>query len=341
LICNTMYEQPLEMGGLWVANRLQIIKRYMTTPWFYIDLVAVMPFYAVGWAMDASSPASESEVGSDLASVRLVKLLRMLRLARVLKASRVLKRHVMDALMGYLEFTYSSLQTVGLFVGLIFYAHLQACFYALISSFLAPCGLATRTRGPRRQDRAGGRRRYAAFTRRGLEFPLSQSNVDLDVRRGAQCDVLWAHRRGPCAPRAVGAVHGVLLLVVHDGHRHRLWRDAARQLGGASNVFDLHAALGDRVGIHPLDSGGYCRDAQPQQRPLPHDDVRPSPELTQTPALHPKLSPCPEPKSDPTSFATMRAPALTLAALGSARSTPQGPAEHFYARAFAAQAAAS
>ena len=59
----------------------------------------------------------------------------MLKSARVLKASTILRRHLQQIIMGYLELTYSVMQGLELLVILLVYAHLQACLYALFSSF--------------------------------------------------------------------------------------------------------------------------------------------------------------------------------------------------------------
>ena len=77
LICNTMYEQPLEMGGMWVGSRRTIILNYMKTPWFWIDIIAVFPFYVVGWMIAGSSiyepDTPDGSSTNSLATVRLVR----------------------------------------------------------------------------------------------------------------------------------------------------------------------------------------------------------------------------------------------------------------------------
>ena len=140
LVCSTMYEEELEFGGMWVVERSKIVRKYVSSGWFYIDVIAVFPFYLIGWAINGGSGADSSgdddSGGSNtFHSVRLIKLLRMLKFARVLKASTILKRHLQQIIMGYMELTYSVLQGLELLAILLVYAHLQACLYALFSSF--------------------------------------------------------------------------------------------------------------------------------------------------------------------------------------------------------------
>lgn len=145
LICNTMYEQPLKQGGMWIGLRKQIMKRYMASFWFYIDVVSIFPFYLFSSfaddpvtplsALAANGTASLEYSDGNLASLRLVKLLRMLKLARCLKASARVTPYVKEYLMGYLEMTYASLEALKLFTYLLIYTHLQACFWGLFSGF--------------------------------------------------------------------------------------------------------------------------------------------------------------------------------------------------------------
>jgi len=70
----------------------------------------------------------------DYFSMRLVKLVRMLKLTRCMKASSKVGPYVQELVMGRMEITYAQLQVVKLFSFLIFFTHLQACLWALLSS---------------------------------------------------------------------------------------------------------------------------------------------------------------------------------------------------------------
>ena len=69
---------------------------------------------------------------------RVVKLLRMLKLARVFKATRVMQRRLLDVAMNRWEWTFAVLKINKMVVMLSFFAHIQACLWGLISSYLEP-----------------------------------------------------------------------------------------------------------------------------------------------------------------------------------------------------------
>ena len=142
LTFNLGYLESKDKGGHWVLNRKMITRRYLSS-WFIIDFVSVVPFFLVTfdyddpWGNNAEvqqrTAASSARAGT---LVRVVKLLRMLKLARILKATRVLQRNIIDIALHRWEITYALLRIAKLVCILVFYAHLQACVWGLISSFL-------------------------------------------------------------------------------------------------------------------------------------------------------------------------------------------------------------
>lgn len=164
IVCNTMYQEPLVDGGMWVSRRSAIIKRYLKSGWLLIDAVSCFPYFIVGLIVEAASNGAEG--GGGLMPLRLVKLVRMLKLTRCLKAAAKVGPYLQEVMMGYFELSYAKLQVILLFVQLILcartarsnprgaprvscspliprsrpaadrsYTHLQACFWALFSSF--------------------------------------------------------------------------------------------------------------------------------------------------------------------------------------------------------------
>jgi len=139
LIFHLAYQETLEAGGHWVYNKRLIGLKYLKG-WFIIDLLSVLPFWAL--TLDVDDPFGKNRAaGSDpqinsLQLTRAFKLARMLKLARVLKASRVLKRALMDIVMGQLELTFAVLKMLKLISVLVLWSHWQACLWGLFSSYL-------------------------------------------------------------------------------------------------------------------------------------------------------------------------------------------------------------
>jgi hypothetical protein len=138
IVCNTMYQEPLVDGGMWVHERSKIVSRYLRSGWLLIDAVSCFPYFVIGIAVEASvGPLGNTGSVDALMPLRLVKLVRMLKLTRCLKASAKLGPYVQEVFMGTLEFTYGKITVASLFLFLAFFTHLQACFWALGSSFTA------------------------------------------------------------------------------------------------------------------------------------------------------------------------------------------------------------
>ena len=146
LTFNLAYEEKTARGTHYVFSRKLIACHYLKG-WFLIDLFSIAPFFLI--TLDYADPwgnnvvLTQAEDGAPNAMratvlFRIVKLLRMLKLARVFKASRVLERTVLDVVLTDWEWTFAMLKLLKFAFFLFFYAHLQACVYGLVSSFLPP-----------------------------------------------------------------------------------------------------------------------------------------------------------------------------------------------------------
>jgi len=117
--------------------------------WFTIDFVSVLPFFLI--TLDYGDPWGDSVVPSltgedsgkpsalrSVVLIRVMRLLRMLKLARLFKATRVFERTLLDFLLHRWEMTHSILKMFKLVVILVFFAHLQACLWGLVSMWTDP-----------------------------------------------------------------------------------------------------------------------------------------------------------------------------------------------------------
>jgi len=146
LTCNTMCEtdpHPVH-GPKWLGKRRLITWTYMQSPWAYVDVISILPFYTLGWSSgdaadmgNATNVSIEGSGAAGLSSLRLIKLLRMLKLARMLKAAAYFAPLIKDVLMVRFEMTYASLKVLSLFTWLLLFTHLQACFWGLFATFFA------------------------------------------------------------------------------------------------------------------------------------------------------------------------------------------------------------
>ena len=138
LICNTMYELPLTFSGAWIGRRRMILQHYFCSPWSYIDILSIFPFYAIEWVVDSNPVLAEDAPASPLKAIRLLKLFRLMRFSRCLKASGHLKPYLEDLVLGRMECTYAGIQVFQLIASLLLYTHIQACVWGLVSSFMDP-----------------------------------------------------------------------------------------------------------------------------------------------------------------------------------------------------------
>jgi CRP-like cAMP-binding protein len=158
LSLNLAYQASADKGGHWVQNKNKIARHYLKG-WFLVDLVSVIPFWAITMdvqdpmgrfaaqraAAEAAAEALEkagggssgtSQLTRGIVLFRVVKLFRMLKLARVFKAARVFQRVMLDVLMNKFEWTYAALKMLKLFALLCVYAHWQACIWGLVSTYM-------------------------------------------------------------------------------------------------------------------------------------------------------------------------------------------------------------
>ena len=153
LIFSTHYQ---DRQGRWIRRRGSIAINY-ARGWFIIDFLSILPFYLPTFLLADDIECTLSgmkvvdELGSGMTeqasslsrasqSIRMIRLLRMLKLARIFKASRVLKRMVQDLFMTRLEMTFAMIKVLQLFAVMVWVAHLQACLWALVSSYLRDSG---------------------------------------------------------------------------------------------------------------------------------------------------------------------------------------------------------
>jgi hypothetical protein len=108
-------------------------KRKFVTPWFWIDVVSVMPWEAFFLAANSgASGASTADIGGKTRIAKMLKLARILKLLKVLKASRIIKRFTET-----MKTKYGVFRIYFVFVILLFVVHLIACLFYLIAT-LAP-----------------------------------------------------------------------------------------------------------------------------------------------------------------------------------------------------------
>ena len=108
IVCNTMYQEPLVDGGMWVDKRRMIIKKYMSSGWLLVDVVSCFPYFIIGLIVEGAA-GPDGEGADDLMPLRLIKLVRMLKLARCLKAAAKVGPYIQEVLMGSMEMTYAKL----------------------------------------------------------------------------------------------------------------------------------------------------------------------------------------------------------------------------------------
>ncbi|KAH8081696.1 hypothetical protein JL720_8819 [Aureococcus anophagefferens] len=78
----------------WVLSRPRIGAKYVLSPWFFIDVVAIVPFELFGLARNDAAATS-------VRLLRLLKIVRLLRLLRVLKLLRLLGKYATRLKVSY------------------------------------------------------------------------------------------------------------------------------------------------------------------------------------------------------------------------------------------------
>lgn len=110
-----------EEKGVLIKKQDQIIKRYLSG-WFWIDLVAILPFDMIG-------VIANSDDLNNLKALRIARLMRLFKLLRILRAGRMFDRWESSIAINY------SVMTLVQFVALtIVVAHWLACLWHMTVS---------------------------------------------------------------------------------------------------------------------------------------------------------------------------------------------------------------
>ena len=118
----------------WVRNRATIRRHYLKG-WFTIDLVSILPFDIVAFALQ------DGALGK-MKALRIIRLMRLLKLVRIMRASRIFQRWETDISVSYSMMSLSKFLLMIVIVG-----HWLACAWALLHETV--CDKAcTAQRGP-------------------------------------------------------------------------------------------------------------------------------------------------------------------------------------------------
>eukprot|EP00937_MAST-01D_sp_MAST-1D-sp2_P006798 g6798.t1 len=116
----TSYQQSTKKGSGWVRDQRKIARHYLRT-WFTVDLVSVLPFDIVAYAL------GDSELGR-LKAMRVFRLLRLLKLVRIIRANRIFKRWETS-----MSIQYSVLSLAKFSLLIVIVDHWMACAWALLA----------------------------------------------------------------------------------------------------------------------------------------------------------------------------------------------------------------
>jgi hypothetical protein len=114
-----MYRLSAQKGGGWVRDRKMIVRHYLRG-WFSIDLISILPFDVVAWAMQ------DGALGK-MKVLRIIRLMRLLKLVRIMRASRIFKRWETS-----ISISYSLLSLIKFLVMIVIVGHWLACAWALL-----------------------------------------------------------------------------------------------------------------------------------------------------------------------------------------------------------------
>jgi len=103
----------------WVRNRAAIRRHYLKG-WFTIDLVSILPFDIVAFALQ------DGALGK-MKALRIIRLMRLLKLVRIMRASRIFQRWETDISVSYSMMSLSKFLLMIVIVG-----HWLACAWALL-----------------------------------------------------------------------------------------------------------------------------------------------------------------------------------------------------------------
>ena len=136
-----MYMEPttLELAARWVSEHRKIVSHYLHSPWFALDLsailVSIFDYLALANAQAqaharTSGSASRATNLSAFKVLRVLRALRLIKLLRLLRGSRILKRWEVR-----IAINYAMLEMATLIGKICFACHLFACIWALQASF--------------------------------------------------------------------------------------------------------------------------------------------------------------------------------------------------------------
>jgi len=114
-----IFRESTELGGGWIRDRGRIRRHYLKG-WFTIDLVSILPFDIVAFAL------KDGALGK-MKALRIIRLLRLLKLVRIVRASRIFKRWETS-----ISISYSVLSLMKFLLMIIIFGHWLACAWALL-----------------------------------------------------------------------------------------------------------------------------------------------------------------------------------------------------------------
>jgi len=114
-----IYRTSADEGGMWIRDRPRIRRHYLRG-WFTIDLVSILPFDIVSFALQ------DGALGK-MKVLRIIRLLRLLKLVRIVRASRIFKRWETS-----ISVSYSVLSLCKFMLMIAVVGHWLACAFALL-----------------------------------------------------------------------------------------------------------------------------------------------------------------------------------------------------------------
>ena len=116
-----------DLQGKWVYD-LRIIRKKYLESWFFVDVVSILPFDAIGLLAHSGSVKR-------LKVLRIVRLLRLAKLLRILRASRIFQR-----IESAMAIDYTTLDMVKYLTIVTLTSHWMACAFSLTQSIEAVPG---------------------------------------------------------------------------------------------------------------------------------------------------------------------------------------------------------
>ena len=114
---NTSYISDFE--DAYIVNRFDIVKHYVTTYYFYIDLISCIPFDTIATELNYNN--------QDLHILKLIKIVRILRLIKLYKLDNITR--FQNKIEEILELTPAMLNLIATLVQVILISHLVSCMW--------------------------------------------------------------------------------------------------------------------------------------------------------------------------------------------------------------------